>query len=54
VRRADQLSDSNRSKKAALAHETAYEAKYGKGSVVTFGGHAWDAGQMLQREIPSR
>jgi branched-chain amino acid transport system substrate-binding protein len=49
---ADQLPDSNPVKKSALAYETAYEAKYGKGSVVTFGGHAWDAGQMLQKAIP--
>ncbi|PMS37587.1 amino acid/amide ABC transporter substrate-binding protein (HAAT family) [Trinickia symbiotica] len=49
---ADQLPDSNPVKKSALAYETAYEAEYGKGSVVTFGGHAWDAGQMLQKAIP--
>ncbi len=49
---ADQLPASNPVKQSALAYKTAYEAKYGKGSVVTFGGHAWDAGQMLQKAIP--
>ena len=39
-------------KKSALAYKSAYEGKYGAGSVVTFGGHAWDAGQMLQQAIP--
>jgi branched-chain amino acid transport system substrate-binding protein len=50
---ADQLPDSNPAKKAAMAYKSAYEAKYGKGSVVTFGGHAWDAGQMLAKAIPA-
>ncbi|MFD1970744.1 ABC transporter substrate-binding protein [Trinickia caryophylli] len=49
---ADQLADSNPVKRSALAYKNAYEAKYGKDSVVTFGGHAWDAGQMLQKAIP--
>ncbi|CAN7550854.1 ABC transporter substrate-binding protein [Trinickia sp. LjRoot230] len=49
---AEQLLDSNPVKKSALAYKTAYEAKYGAGSVVAFGGHAWDAGQMLQKAIP--
>ncbi|MGG1945434.1 ABC transporter substrate-binding protein [Trinickia sp. NRRL B-1857] len=49
---ADQLPDSNPVKQSALAYKNAYEKAYGAGSVVTFGGHAWDAGQMLQRAIP--
>jgi branched-chain amino acid transport system substrate-binding protein len=49
---ADQLPDSNPVKKSALAYKTAYEKAYGAGTVATFGGHAWDAGQMLQRAIP--
>ena len=49
---ADQLPDSNPVKKSSLAYKAAYEAAYGTGSVATFGGHAWDAGQMLQRAIP--
>ncbi|HKU00648.1 MAG TPA: ABC transporter substrate-binding protein [Paraburkholderia sp.] len=49
---ADQLPDSNPVKKSSLAYKEAYEKVYGAGSVATFGGHAWDAGQMLQRAIP--
>jgi branched-chain amino acid transport system substrate-binding protein len=49
---ADQLPDSNPVKKSALAYKAAYEKAYGAGSVATFGGHAWDAGQMLQAAIP--
>ena len=49
---ADQLPDSNPVKKSSLAYKTAYETAYGAGSVAAFGGHAWDAGQMLQRAIP--
>ncbi|WP_240161114.1 ABC transporter substrate-binding protein [Burkholderia sp. Ax-1719] len=50
---ADQLPDSNPVKKSALAYKAAYEKAYGAGTVATFGGHAWDAGQMLQRAIPA-
>jgi len=39
-------------KKSALAYKRAYEGAYGAGSVSTFGGHAWDAGLLLQRAIP--
>lgn len=49
---ADQLPDSNPVKKSAMAYKVAYEKAYGAGSVATFGGHAWDAGQMLERAIP--
>jgi branched-chain amino acid transport system substrate-binding protein len=49
---ADQLPDSNAVKKPALTYKRAYEAAYGAGSVSTFGGHAWDAGLLLQRAIP--
>jgi branched-chain amino acid transport system substrate-binding protein len=49
---ADQLPDSNSVKKPALTYKRAYEAAYGAGSVSTFGGHAWDAGLLLQRAIP--
>jgi len=49
---ADQLADSNPVKKSALAYKAAYEKAYGAGSVATFGGHAWDAGQMLAHAIP--
>jgi len=49
---ADQLPDSNPVKKSALAYKAAYEKAYGVGSVATFGGHAWDAGQLLEHAIP--
>ncbi len=35
-------------KKSAMEYIAKYEAMYGKGSVSTFGGHAWDAGQLMQ------
>src|SRR3984957_13473426 len=49
---ADQLPDSNPGKQSSEAYKNTYEKAYGVGSVSTFGGHAWDAGQMLQRAIP--
>src|SRR5215475_6863564 len=49
---ADQLPDSNPVKGAALTYKKAYEGAYGAGSVSTFGGHAWDAGLILQHAIP--
>ncbi len=49
---ADQLPASNPVRKSALAYIQAYEGAYGKGSVSTFGGHAWDAGQLLASAIP--
>jgi branched-chain amino acid transport system substrate-binding protein len=49
---ADQLPDSNPVKAAALEYKSAYEKAYGAGSVSTFGGHAWDAGQLLAHSIP--
>jgi branched-chain amino acid transport system substrate-binding protein len=49
---ADQLPDSNPVKKSSLAYKAAYEKAYGVGSVSTFGGHAWDAGRMLEQAIP--
>ena len=48
----DQLPDSNPVKKPALGYKAAYEKAYGAGSLATFGGHAWDAGLLLQRAIP--
>ncbi|WP_059410925.1 ABC transporter substrate-binding protein [Cupriavidus basilensis] len=48
---AEQLPDGNPVKKPALAYKTAYEKAFG-GQVSTFGGHAWDAGLLLQRAIP--
>ncbi|MDR6519619.1 branched-chain amino acid transport system substrate-binding protein [Variovorax paradoxus] len=49
---ADQLPASNPVKKSALAYVSAYEAAYGKGSVSTFGGHAWDAGLLMSSAVP--
>ena len=39
-------------KKSALAYVDAYEKANGKGSVSTFGAHAWDTGVLLQVAIP--
>ncbi|HEY9279338.1 MAG TPA: ABC transporter substrate-binding protein [Eoetvoesiella sp.] len=49
---ADQLPDSNPIKKSALTYKTKYEAKYGADSLSTFGGHMWDAGQLIVAAIP--
>jgi branched-chain amino acid transport system substrate-binding protein len=49
---ADQLAADHPVKKSALAYVTAYEAAHGKGSVSTFGAHAWDAAVLLQAAIP--
>jgi branched-chain amino acid transport system substrate-binding protein len=49
---AAQLPDSYPNKKVALEYVTKYEAAHGKGSISAFGGHAWDAGILLQNAIP--
>jgi branched-chain amino acid transport system substrate-binding protein len=49
---AEQLPAASAVKKSALRYKTAYEAAYGAGSISTFGGHAWDAGQLLVNAIP--
>ena len=49
---ADQLPASNPVKKSALAYVAAYEAAYGKGTVSTFGAHAWDAGLLMSSAVP--
>jgi branched-chain amino acid transport system substrate-binding protein len=49
---AAQLPATNPVKKSALDYVTKYEAANGKGSVSTFGAHAWDAGQLLAAAIP--
>jgi branched-chain amino acid transport system substrate-binding protein len=49
---AEQLADSNPIKKSSIAYKAAYEKAYGPGSVSTFGGHAWDAGQLLAAAAP--
>ncbi|MBI5257994.1 MAG: ABC transporter substrate-binding protein [Burkholderiales bacterium] len=45
---AAQLPATHPARKSALDYVSAYEAKYGKGSVSTFGAHAWDAGLLMQ------
>ncbi|HEX8961439.1 MAG TPA: ABC transporter substrate-binding protein [Rhodocyclaceae bacterium] len=49
---AAQLPDSNPIKKVAMEYVTRYEKAYGKGSVSTFGAHAWDAGRLLSDAVP--
>jgi branched-chain amino acid transport system substrate-binding protein len=49
---AEQLPDTNASKKAAMEYVTAYEKANGPNSRSTFGAHAWDAGLLLQRALP--
>ena len=44
---AAQLPANHPMKKSALDYVTRYEAAYGKGSVSTFGAHAWDAGLLV-------
>jgi branched-chain amino acid transport system substrate-binding protein len=45
---AAQLPANHPTRKAGLDYGAAYEAKYGKGNVSTFGAHAWDAGLVIQ------
>ena len=49
---AEQLPDSNASKKAALNYIKLYESAFGADSRNSFGAHAWDAGLLLQNAIP--
>ena len=49
---AEQLPDSNASKKAAMEYIALYEKANGPNSRSTFGAHAWDAGLLLQRAVP--
>jgi branched-chain amino acid transport system substrate-binding protein len=48
----EQLPNDHPVKKSALAYVEAYEKAQGKGSVSTFGAHAWDAGVLLQAAVP--
>lgn len=48
----EQLPGDHPVKKSAMAYVTAYEGAQGKGSVSTFGAHAWDAGVLLQQAVP--
>jgi branched-chain amino acid transport system substrate-binding protein len=49
---AEQLPDSHPSKKIGMEYTKLYEEKYGKGSVSSFGGHMYDAAQLLTATIP--
>ncbi|WP_414718837.1 ABC transporter substrate-binding protein [Undibacterium sp.] len=49
---AEQLPTDNPVKKSAMKYLAAYEKAYGAGSISTFGGHAWDAGMLLETAIP--
>ena len=48
----EQLPDTNPIKKVAAEYITQYEAKYGKGSRTTFGGHGYDTYLLLAQAIP--
>ncbi len=48
----NQLPANHPAKKSAAEYVAKYEAAFGKGSVSTFGGHAWDAGLLLQAAVP--
>jgi branched-chain amino acid transport system substrate-binding protein len=48
----EQLANDHPVKKSAVAYVDAYEKAHGKGSVSTFGAHAWDTGVLLQAAIP--
>ena len=50
---ADQLPDSHPVKQSALVYSQAYEKAHGEGSTNTFGGHMWDAGQLVVAAVPS-
>jgi branched-chain amino acid transport system substrate-binding protein len=49
---ADQLPAGHPVKKSAMDYVAKYEAAHGKGSVSTFGAHAWDAGLLMTAAIP--
>ncbi|WP_370538257.1 ABC transporter substrate-binding protein [Ideonella sp.] len=49
---ADQLPANHPARKSALEYVAKYEAAFGKGSVSTFGAHAWDAGLLMAAAVP--
>jgi len=49
---AQQLPANHPLKKSAMEYITKYEAAHGKGSVSTFGAHAWDAGLLMSAAVP--
>lgn len=49
---ASQMPDSNPVKTSATDYVKKYEAANGAGSISTFGGHFWDAGQLVVAAVP--
>ncbi len=49
---ADQLPADHPVRKSAMEYVTKYETAHGKGTVSTFGAHAWDAGLLLAAAAP--
>jgi branched-chain amino acid transport system substrate-binding protein len=49
---AEQLPAGHPLKKSAMDYIAKYEAAHGKGSVSTFGAHAWDAGLLMTAAVP--
>ncbi|MFA5664589.1 ABC transporter substrate-binding protein [Castellaniella sp.] len=49
---AAQLPDDNPVKASALKYTQVYEGAHGAGTINTFGGHMWDAGQLIIDAIP--
>lgn len=49
---AGQLPDDHPVKKSALDYKNRYEAKYGPGTLNSFGGYMWDAGLLIRAAIP--
>lgn len=48
----EQLSDASPLRKTIAGYVKNYEAKFGEGSVSSFGGHIWDAWALLESAIP--
>ncbi|MBX6319230.1 ABC transporter substrate-binding protein [Pigmentiphaga sp.] len=48
----EQLPADHPVKASATEYVQKYEAAYGKGSVSTFGAHAWDAGKLIEAAVP--
>ncbi len=48
----DDLADNNPIKPVAQHYIKTYEARFGAGSVSTFGANTWDAGLLLQKAVP--
>jgi len=49
---AEQLPDDHPVRASALEYVRLYEQQFGKGSVSTFGAHAWDAGKLMAAALP--